>query len=88
VVYVCLLWCSRAPFELKAAALATGALLITPYIYIYDLVILAVPMAFLVRVGRTGGFLPGEVPGLAATAIVAALIIRRVHVTPAIAPNS
>ncbi|MFL5070990.1 MAG: DUF2029 domain-containing protein, partial [Xanthobacteraceae bacterium] len=107
VVYLCLLWCSRAPFELKAAALATGALLITPYIYIYDLVILAVPMAFLVRVGRTGGFLPGEVAGLAAasllilsflgfaapwgvaaTAIVAALIIRRVHVTPAIAPIS
>ncbi|MFL5105159.1 MAG: glycosyltransferase family 87 protein [Xanthobacteraceae bacterium] len=107
VVYVCLLWCSRAPFELKAAALATGALLITPYIYIYDLVILAVPMAFLVRVGRTGGFLPGEVAGLAAasllilsflgfaapwglaaTAILAALIIRRVHVTPAIAPIS
>jgi arabinofuranan 3-O-arabinosyltransferase len=103
-LYVCRLWCSRVPFELKAAALATGALLMTPYLFIYDLVILAVPMAFLVRLGRTGGFLPGEVAGLAAaslliliflgvtapwglaaTAIVAALVIRRVHAADAAA---
>jgi hypothetical protein len=95
-LYVCLLWRSRAPFDLKAAALATGALFVTPYLFIYDLVILAVPMAFLVRAGRTGGFLPGEVVGLAAASLlilgivtpfglaaiitVAALVVRRVHV--------
>jgi arabinofuranan 3-O-arabinosyltransferase len=98
-LYVCLLWRSRAPFDLKAAALATGALLVTPYLFIYDLVILAVPMAFLVRAGRTGGFLPGEVIGLAAASLlvlgivtpfglaatitVAALVVRRVHVADA-----
>jgi len=31
------LWRSRAPFDLKAAALAVGALLATSYLYMYDL---------------------------------------------------
>jgi hypothetical protein len=44
-----MLWRSRAPFEIKAAALAAGALLATPYVYMYDLVALAVPAAFLLR---------------------------------------
>jgi hypothetical protein len=98
-LYVCALWYSRAPFDLKAAALATAVLLVTPYLYVYDLVVLAVPMAFLVRVGRIEGFLAGEVVGLiavslllmiflfikipiglAAVLIIAALIVRRVHV--------
>jgi hypothetical protein len=101
-LYVCLVWRSRAPFDLKAAALAVGALLVTPYLFIYDVVILAVPMAFLVHAARADGFLPGEVIGLcaasllvvlflvftaplglAATAVVAALVVRRVHLTPA-----
>ena len=46
------LWRGKAPFELKAAALATGTLLVTPYIFLYDLVILAVAMAFLLRGNR------------------------------------
>ena len=37
---------SRQLFELKAAALAAGALLVTPYVYIYDLVVLAVAAGF------------------------------------------
>ena len=32
------LWRSRAAYELKAAALAAGALIATPYVYIYDFV--------------------------------------------------
>jgi hypothetical protein len=47
----CILWRSRIPFALKAAALATGALFSTPYLFLYDLVAVAVPMAFLLRAG-------------------------------------
>src|SRR3984957_5788015 len=43
------LWQSRVAFELKAAALAAGTLLATPYLFMYDLVVLAVAMAFLLR---------------------------------------
>ena len=43
------LWKSRVAFELKAAALAAGALLATPYLFMYDLVVLAVAVAFLLR---------------------------------------
>ena len=40
------LWHSDAAFELKAAALALGSLLATPYVLDYDLVVLAVAIAF------------------------------------------
>ena len=40
------LWRSRAPFDLKAAAIAAGTLVVTPYLYMYDLVVLAVAVAF------------------------------------------
>ena len=63
-IALCWLWRSRAPFELKAAALAAGALLATPYLYIYDLVVLAIPVAFLLRLALAGGFLASEVAGL------------------------
>jgi arabinofuranan 3-O-arabinosyltransferase len=69
VAYV---WRSRAPYEIKAAALGTGALLATPYLYTYDLAVLAVPLAFLFRLGRTRGFLANE---LAAIGIACLLIL-------------
>jgi arabinofuranan 3-O-arabinosyltransferase len=50
------LWRSRAAYELKAAALAAGALLATPYLYVYDLVVLAVAVAFLLRYALARGF--------------------------------
>jgi arabinofuranan 3-O-arabinosyltransferase len=50
-ILLCTMWRSRLPFALKAAALATGALLSTPYLFLYDLVAAAVPMAFLLRAG-------------------------------------
>jgi arabinofuranan 3-O-arabinosyltransferase len=59
-----MLWRSKLSFELKAAALATGALLATPYLFLYDLVALAVPMAFLIRAGGQGGLPTGEWVGL------------------------
>jgi hypothetical protein len=64
-VGVCRLWRSRAPHGLKAAALATAALLVTPYVYIYDMTLLAVPVAFLLRLGLDDGFLPDEPAGFA-----------------------
>jgi arabinofuranan 3-O-arabinosyltransferase len=62
-VGVAALWRSRAGHEIKAAALATGALLATPYLYMYDLVALAVPLASLCRLGARG-FLPHELPAI------------------------
>ena len=59
---IAMLWRSRAPYEIKAAALGTGSLLATPYLYTYDLLILAVPLAYLLRLGRAEGFLPHELP--------------------------
>lgn len=64
-VAVILLWRSRAPFDLKAAALAAGTLVVTPYLYMYDLVVLAVAVAFLLRFVLTHGFATSKVVGLA-----------------------
>lgn len=61
---IAVLWRSRADFEIKAAALGAGAMLATPYLYTYDLVVLAVPLAFLFRLGRLRGFLPYEMAGI------------------------
>jgi len=58
------LWRSRAPFDLKAAALAAGTLVVTPYLYMYDLVVLAVAVAFLLRFALERCFHASEVAGL------------------------
>ena len=50
------LWRSDAAFELKASALASGSLLATPYVLDYDLVVLAVAIAYLARHGLRRGF--------------------------------
>jgi arabinofuranan 3-O-arabinosyltransferase len=61
------LWKSRVAFELKAAALAAGALLATPYLFMYDLVVLAVAVAFLLRLALAREFLSRiEIAALAA----------------------
>jgi len=60
------LWRSRAPFDLKAAALAAGALIATPYLYMYDLVVLAVAVAFLLRFALARGFTANDIVGLVA----------------------
>jgi hypothetical protein len=60
------MWRSDAPFCLKAAALAVGAVLVTPYVFAYDLVVLAVPVAFLLRFCLARGFLRSEGLWLAA----------------------
>jgi arabinofuranan 3-O-arabinosyltransferase len=64
------LWRSRVSFEIKAAALGVGTVLATPYIFIYDLTILAMPLAFLFRLGRERGFLPYESAGVGAACLL------------------
>jgi arabinofuranan 3-O-arabinosyltransferase len=63
-VLLALMWRSRVSYPLKAAALAAGTLLITPYLFLYDLMVLAIPVAFLVRIGLTRGFERYELPAL------------------------
>jgi len=64
-IAVLLIWRARIAYETKAAALACAALIATPYLYVYDLVALAVPMAFVARMGLRDGFLPYEIAILA-----------------------
>jgi hypothetical protein len=64
------LWHSAAAFELKAAALATGSLLATPYVLDYDLVVLAVAIAFFARHGLKHGFRDFEISLLAVAWLV------------------
>ncbi|HLL28251.1 MAG TPA: glycosyltransferase family 87 protein [Xanthobacteraceae bacterium] len=64
------LWRRRAAYEQKAAALAAGALLVTPYVYMYDLVVLAVAVAFLLRHAFEHGLAAGEVAALAAAGVL------------------
>lgn len=66
---VSMIWRRPVPFELKAAALAVGTLFITPYVFAYDLTILAVPMTFLIRLGLRTGFWFGEPAALGIAAI-------------------
>jgi hypothetical protein len=65
------LWRSRRPYDLKAAGLACGVLLATPYLYMYDVVVLAVAVAFLIRYSLERGFLASEMVGFfAASALI------------------
>ncbi|HZP69499.1 MAG TPA: glycosyltransferase family 87 protein [Pseudolabrys sp.] len=54
------LWRSRASFPVKAAALAIGTTLATPYSLDYDLMLLAPAIAFLAADGMQRGFDPWE----------------------------
>ncbi len=65
-----LLWRSRVRYSLKAAALATGTLLVTPYLFLYDVMVLAIAVGFLVRIGLSDGFRRYELPALGAIAFL------------------
>jgi Glycosyltransferase family 87 len=71
------LWQGPRAFELKAAGLAVASLLATPYVLDYDLVVVAVSIAFLVRHGLARGFRDYEVSLLAA-AWIAPLLSRSI----------
>ena len=68
------IWRSREhAFDLKAAALSVGVLLATPYIYLYDMVAITVPIAFLVSLSMSRGFLRHEIPAIAAAILLVAI---------------
>ncbi len=69
-VTIAVLWRSRASHEMKTAALGVASLLATPYLYPYDLAVLAVPLAFLFRRARHTGFLPYELPTIGAACLL------------------
>jgi hypothetical protein len=71
-VVLALMWRSRVSYRLKAAAVAAGTLLITPYLFLYDMMVLAIAVAFLVRIGLNRGFQRYELPALG---LVAALLL-------------
>jgi arabinofuranan 3-O-arabinosyltransferase len=62
------LWRSTAGQDLKAAGLASASLLATPYMFTYDLTMLAVVVAFLYRDAGEEGLLPAEIATLASAA--------------------
>jgi hypothetical protein len=64
------LWHSDAAFELKASALATASLLATPYVLDYDLMVMAIAIAFFARYGLRHGFRDYEISLLAAAWLV------------------
>lgn len=71
-VALILLWRSSVSFEIKAAALATGTLLATPYLYLYDMVVLIIPIVLMIRMGIAGGFQDRE---LLALGVATALLV-------------
>ena len=54
------IWLKPGEFPVKAAALACGTLLVTPYFVDYDLVLLALPIAWLSWDAMHSAFLPWE----------------------------
>jgi arabinofuranan 3-O-arabinosyltransferase len=63
-VVLVLLWRSPIRYGVKAAALAVGTLLTTPYLFMYDIMVLAIAVAFLGRIGLNEGFRRYELPAL------------------------
>ena len=61
--------CRRRPATI-AGLLPMAALLTTPFLLVYDLVLLAIPMAWVVAAARRTGFLPWERVTLAAAYVV------------------
>jgi hypothetical protein len=57
---VCAVWAKPIPHALKAATLCIAAVLVSPYALPYDLCILSIAAAFLIKDGSARGFLAGE----------------------------
>ncbi|WP_316228582.1 glycosyltransferase family 87 protein [Bradyrhizobium sp. SZCCHNR2023] len=70
VVVLVAIWRSPVRYSLKAAALAVGTLLTTPYLFLYDMMVLVIAVAFLVRIGLKDGFRPYELPALGCAALL------------------
>jgi alpha-1,2-mannosyltransferase len=60
VLAVLWVWRTNRPFALKAATVAAGSLMVSPYVLQYDLVLLALPIGWIAMEGLEHGFLPFE----------------------------
>ena len=63
-IYIWTIWAKPISFNLKAAAICAGILLVTPYALFYDLCILPIAGAFFLKEGLSRGFLPEERTGI------------------------
>jgi alpha-1,2-mannosyltransferase len=54
------IWAQPTVYALKAATLCLGSLLVTPYVLRYDLCVLSIAAAFLVKDGLSRGFWPAN----------------------------
>jgi hypothetical protein len=81
------LWRTRAAFALKAGALLIAAVMATPYVLDYDLMLLAPAIAFLAADGMTRGFAPWQktmLAGLWLIPLVARSIAQGTHIPVAV----
>jgi arabinofuranan 3-O-arabinosyltransferase len=77
-VIVWMLWRSPVRYPLKAAVLSAAALIATPYAFAYDMAVLVIPVAFLVKDQIAYGMLKGEqtiMIGLFAAAVTALVVL-------------
>jgi len=58
---ICWFWRQPVRYELKAAALAIGSFLVTPYVMAHDTVLVVVAVAFLVKDSLAIGFRRGDI---------------------------
>ena len=66
IALVAVVWRSNLSLPIRAAALAAGTLIAVPVALVYDFLLAGIAIAWLVRAGRDGGFLPWEKVILAA----------------------
>lgn len=78
VALVAVVWRSAAATALKSACLITAAALVSPYVFVYDLTLLAMAQAFLLRHWLAGGMTAREVVILVAvnTLIVLMMMVK------------
>jgi alpha-1,2-mannosyltransferase len=62
VAVIVRIWRASIEYEAKAAALAAGTLLMSPFLLSYDLTLLGIPIVWLARQGMRRGFLAWEKP--------------------------
>jgi alpha-1,2-mannosyltransferase len=83
-----LVWRRTAVVELQAAALVLATMLVTPHLLHYDIVLLALPIAWIAADGLKSRFLPGDFPILALLWIYPVVMLdlawQRIPLTPII----
>lgn len=68
-------WYRCEDADVRKAALVLGGLLVSPYLFSYDLTLLVLPLAWMVRSGLRRGWLPGEREGLIGLWVFPAILL-------------